>query len=99
MPEKKVTMTIRLHPVEKMRIKRWAKETGQTLSEYVMEAVRERLARDEVPLNERGDLDLVQSALRREEPLKVEKKSDAELEKKSLSDLIKDYVNEDDTAF
>ncbi len=99
MPEKKVTMTIRLHPVEKMRIKRWAKEAGQTLSDYVMEAVRERLAREEAPLDEKSDLDLVQSALRKEEPLKVEKKSEEELEKKSLSDLIKDYVNEDDTAF
>ncbi len=90
-------MTIRVDPMEKMRIKRWAHEAAQTMSEYVLEAVRERLGRDEVPLDEKSDLDLIQSALRKDTPPKVSSKPDPDLEKKSLTDLIKDYVSEDDS--
>ena len=98
MHKKKATMTIRLDSTEKMRIKRCARETAQSMSEYVMEAVRERLERDEVPVEERSDLDLMQAALRRERPPEVSDKPDPELEKKSLDELIKDYVNGDDSV-
>jgi len=99
MAEKKVTMTIRVDPMEKMRIKRWAHETSQTMSEYVLEAVRERLARDEIPSDEKSDLDLVQAALRGKAKIKEGSETDAKIEEKSLTDLIQDFVNEDDTAF
>jgi len=64
-----------------------------------MEAVRERLAKDEIPIEERSDLELVQAELRKEKPPEISKEPSPELDKKSLSDLIKDYVNEDDTVF
>jgi uncharacterized protein (DUF1778 family) len=98
MGEKKVTITIRLDPIEKMRIKRWAREVGQSVSEYIMEAVRERLAQDEIPMEEKSNVDLVEAALRKESPPEIRSKSDPELQKKSLTDLIKDYVKEDDTV-
>ena len=69
------------------------------MSDYVMEAVRERLAHDERPLDEQSNLDLVQAELRKARPLEISKESDPELEKKSITDLIKDYVNEDDTVY
>ena len=98
MGEKKVTITISVDPIEKMRIKRWAREIGQTVSEYIMEAVRERLAQDEVPMDEKSNVDLVKAALRKESPPELSSKPDPELQKKSLTDLIKDYVKEDDTV-
>ena len=99
MGEKKVTITISLDPIEKMRIKRWAREAGQSVSEYILEAVRERLAQDEIPLDEKSDLEVVQAALRKKDsPPELGKTPDKDLQNKSLTDLIKDYVKEDDTV-
>lgn len=96
MGEKKVSLTIRLFSEEKMRIKRCAHDRGVTLSEYVMGAVKERLKHDEIPQEERSDLDLMESALGKissspEEKTKPEKSDD-----KSLMDLIGDYVDTDE---
>ena len=98
MGEKKVTITISVDPIEKMRIKRWAQEMRQSVSDYIMEAVRERLAQDDIPMDEKSNVDLVKTALRKEKPPDMSSKPDPDLQKKSLTDLIKDYVKEDDTV-
>lgn len=97
MYDKKTRLTIRIDPMEKIRIKRWAHEAGQSLSDYIIEAVRERLAKDEKPLDEQSSLDLVQAELRRAKPIELSESSNTDIDEKSLSDLIKDYVKEDDT--
>jgi len=96
MAEKKVSLSVRLFPEEKMRIKRCARETGQNLSEYVMTAVRERLKRDETPPEDRSDIDLMQQALTKITGAKQGAKSTPELEDKSLMDLIGEYVDKDE---
>ena len=41
----------------------------------------------------------LQAALRKKPDTGTSSKADAEIDEKSLTDLIKDFVNEDDTAF
>jgi predicted DNA-binding protein len=95
MAEKNVTLTVRLTPEDKMRIKRCAKEAGRSISDYVMAAVRERLKRDEVPPEERSDLDLLQKALSKITGSPGKAADVSKLEEKSLSDLVSDYIDKD----
>ena len=97
MAEKKVSLTVRLFPKEKRRIKKCAKGAGQSISEYVMTAVRERLKRDELPLEERSDLDLMQGMLSKiSDSTKENKNVLSDAEDKSLMDLIGEYVDKED---
>jgi hypothetical protein len=93
MAEKKVSLTIRLDPEEKMRIKRWAAEAGESVSDYVMAAVRVRLKRDEIPAEQRSDLDLLEGALTKITGPSPKKEGAKTLDDKSLMDLIGDYVD------
>ena len=97
MADKKVSMTVRLSPKEKKRIKKCAKEAGQTISEYVMVAVRERLTKEDSPPGERTDLDLMEGMLSKISDKKPEKKSLlSSVEDRSLMDLIGEYVDKDE---
>ena len=78
-----------------MRVKKCAKDVGRSVSEYVMAAVRERLKRDEVPPEERSDLDLLQKALSKISGESGKTPDALKLEEKSLSDLIGDYIDKD----
>jgi len=98
MEKKKVSITIRIDPTEKMRIKHCADLAAQSVTEYIIEAVRERLVCDEVPADERSDIEHMKSTIPREAPLEVSDKPSPELDKKSISELIKDYVDGDDTV-
>jgi hypothetical protein len=95
MAEKKVSLSIRLLPEDKMRIKRFAGEAGLTVSDYIMAAVQERLKRDEIPMEERSDLDLMQGALTKMTEKKPKNKATEILDDKSLMDLIGDYVEKE----
>jgi len=97
MAGKNVSLTIRLDPEEKMRIKRWAIEAGQSVSEYVMAAVRERLKRDETPPEQLSDLELLEGALTKITGSSSKTESRNIADDKSLMDLIGDYVDKDKT--
>lgn len=95
MKEKKVSLTFRVGLEERMRIKRCAFEAGKSVSEYILQAVRERLKKDEVPVEERSDIDLIQSALTRitKEGHRKEK-DDGSSTEPSFVDILGDYVKD-----
>ena len=96
MGQKKVSLNIRLLPEDKMRIKRCAREADQNLSDYVMGAVRERLKRDELPPEDRSDIDLMKGALTKITESPSQKDKTVNLDDKSIMDLIGDYVDQDE---
>jgi predicted DNA-binding protein len=92
MKEKKVTMSIRVGLEERMRIKRCAFDAGETVSEYILKAVRERLKKDEVPMEERSDIDLIQSALNKITKKDVQNEKYESSNEPSFVDILGDYV-------
>lgn len=93
MKEKKVSISIRLDVEERMRIKRCAFEAGETATEYILKAVRERLKKDEMPMEERSDIEIIQSALTKiTKPGQQNDKNEDGAQEVSFADVLNEYV-------